>query len=91
MIAYLLTNAVSKILYRFSTACNIPEEYRKRINMKNEFYFNLIVVGLKRKRYISRISLREGTMLKKPKIDIKGLIETHYKETYNDKITLIAG
>jgi hypothetical protein len=71
-LAYLLTSAVSDILYKFSTEANICEDYRGLINMKNEFYFRRVIVGLARKRYISKITLREGNLLHPPKVDIKG-------------------
>jgi hypothetical protein len=41
--------------------------------MKNEFFFEILIIGEKKKRYISKIVLREGNLLKKPKSDVKGL------------------
>ena len=40
--------------------------------MKNEFYFDKLVVGNKKKRYISSIKLREGNLLTPYKADVKG-------------------
>ena len=53
---------------------NIPEEFRPKFNMKNEFYNELLVIGKAKKRYISKQKLREGNQLTPPKADIKGLI-----------------
>jgi hypothetical protein len=40
--------------------------------MKNEFFFIKLVIGKKKKRYLSKVLLREGNLMLKPKTDIKG-------------------
>ena len=40
--------------------------------MKNEFMFTKLVIAKTKKRYLSKVMLREGNLMKKPKIDIKG-------------------
>lgn len=71
-ITYTLTHVVTDILLSYGEHSNIPEEYRPRYNMKNEFYFSRLIIGLTKKRYISKIILREGNLMNPAKIDIKG-------------------
>lgn len=73
MLAYVLTEAVTDILLNFGEHSNIPEEYRPIYNMKNEFLFLKLIIGKTKKRYISKIVLREGNLMNPPKYDIKGL------------------
>lgn len=71
-IAYFITNAVGATLEVYGEYSNIPEDFRARFNMKNEFYFNKLIIGRKKKRYISSIKLREGNLLDPYKADVKG-------------------
>ena len=71
-ITYAITEVVSKILALHAKSINIPEEFRPNLNMKNEFMFTKLVIAKTKKRYLSKVMLREGNLMKKPKIDIKG-------------------
>ena len=71
-IAYFITSAVGSTLEVYGAHSNIPEDFRSRFNMKNEFYFNKLIIGKKKKRYISSIKLREGNLLEPYKPDVKG-------------------
>ena len=71
-ITYAITEVVSKILTLHAKSINIPEEFRPNLNMKNEFMFTKLVIAKTKKRYLSKVMLREGNLMKKPKIDIKG-------------------
>ena len=81
MLAYVLTSAVTDILLTYGEHSNIPEEYRPIYNMKNEFFFLRLVIGKAKKRYISKIVLREGNLMNPPKYDVKGLT---YKAPYKE-------
>lgn len=72
MLTYLITAAVKTILYTYSCEANICEDYRELLSMKSEFFFKRLVIGKKKKRYISKIALREGAYINPPKYDIKG-------------------
>ena len=72
MLAYIITEAVTDILLVYGEYSNVPEEFRPLYNMKNEFLFLKLVIGQAKKRYMSRISLREGNLINPPKYDIKG-------------------
>lgn len=71
-ITYTITKAIYNMLIHYGKYSNIPEEYRPRFNMKNEFFNTLLVIGKTKKRYISKQKLREGKLLSPPKADIKG-------------------
>lgn len=91
MITYILTEAVTKVLLYFEETCNVCEEYRSKINMKNEFFFERLVIGDTKKRYISKVALREGNLVNPPKIDIKGFdfkksTCSEYAEKYYEKL-----
>lgn len=70
--AYFITNAVAGVLNNYGIHSNIPDDFRGRFSMKNEFYFNRLIIGKKKKRYISSIILREGNLMNPPKSDVKG-------------------
>jgi len=72
MMTFLITAAVKTILYTYSCKANICEDYRELLAMKSEFFFKKLVIGKTKKRYISKITLREGTYINPPKYDIKG-------------------
>lgn len=71
-ITYFITNAVADTLDTYGKHSNIPDDFRKRFGMKNEFYMTKLVIGKKKKRYISAIRLREGNLMSPYKPDVKG-------------------
>ena len=71
-ITYVLTEVVKRSLLQYGEFANVPEEFRPRLNMKNEFMFSKLVIGKTKKRYLSKVILREGNMMLNPKTDIKG-------------------
>ena len=74
-VTYLLTKAVADGLENYSKKANMSEAYQHHISMKNEFYFGKLLIGDSKKRYLSKIVLREGNLINPPKFDIKGLTE----------------
>lgn len=72
ILAYIITSGVTDILLSYGRHSNIPEEFRPLYNMKNEFFFSLLVIALTKKRYLSNIKLREGNLMNPAKHDIKG-------------------
>lgn len=73
MLAFMATSVVQDILATFGKYSNVPKEYRPIYNMKNEFFFSKLLIGDVKKRYISKILLREGNLMNPPKNDVKGL------------------
>lgn len=71
-LTYVLTEVVSRSLLQYGEFANVPEEFRPRLNMKNEFMFIKLIIGKRKKRYLSKVILREGNLMLKPKTDVKG-------------------
>lgn len=71
-ITYVITNVVEDILLYYGKCSNVEEKWRPRFNMKNEFFFSKLIIGNAKKRYISKIMLREGNLIKGGKTDVKG-------------------
>lgn len=72
-ITYVITSLVTNCLMNYGEYSNVEESHRGRYAMKNEFYFARLIIAKTKKRYLSKIILREGNRLTKPKYDIKGL------------------
>ena len=71
-ITFIITKIIRITLDFYGKQSNIPEEYRGRFDMKNEFFDELLVIADKKKRYITKQTLREGNYNNPPKIDTKG-------------------
>ena len=71
-LTYFISHAVTDTLEYYGQMANIPPEHRHRFGMKNEFYFSKLVIGRKKKRYMSAIKLREGNLILPYKDDVKG-------------------
>ena len=69
---YIMTAAIADVLNEYGIHSFIPKEFRPKFGMKNEFYMTKLVVGKKKKRYISAIRLREGNLITPYKPDVKG-------------------
>ena len=73
IIAYIASNIIADTLAKYTKDSNIPKDERPTIRMKNEFLFSRMILGSKKKRYITSIRLREGDEIYPEKIDIKGM------------------
>jgi hypothetical protein len=71
-ITYTITAAITKTLLFYGEMSNVEESIRPRYSMKNEFFFANLIIAKVKKRYLSKILLREGHRLTKPKYDVKG-------------------
>lgn len=79
-ICFIATNLIQYHLAKFAETSGISEKYAWRLNMKNEFLFFRMLLTDTKKRYMSKILLREGEIYEK--IDSKGV--DHLKATCND-------
>ena len=70
---YYLTHFIDKALNRFTENCNLKEDKRPIINMKNEYLYETLMTTENKKQYVGSLLSREGVMLDPPKTDIKGL------------------
>lgn len=82
-ITYMITTVAHDILILYGTNSNVPEQYRSGLAMKNEFFFTKLIIGKAKKRYLSKVVLREGNYMNPPKYDIKGF--DFVKATTSDK------
>lgn len=80
-----LFKSTESVLYRYCTHCNIPEDYKQYVAMKNEFIYDVFLLTSARKNYIARVLLEEGNLLKTPEIQFKGL--GFIKSSFNAKVS----
>ena len=74
LISNILGRVITESYWTFTTNCNVPEEKRPIINMKNEFFMTRILLTNNKKNYASHVLLQEGVELPPYKqLDIKGL------------------
>ena len=59
-----------KLNHVYDNAMNFDAEHSKKLSMKNEFYFTKILFTSKKKRYVARPMLQEGSTF------INGTIDT---------------
>ena len=62
---YILSQVIGKQLKKFAITSGIPEEYHNRLHMKSEFLFRRMLLTSTKKRYMSKVMLREGTIYEK--------------------------
>jgi len=72
-ITYLLTYVINQTYLNLTESCNIPEEFRSRINMKNEFLIQKILLTKNKKNYAYIMRMQEGNLIENPKLKIVGL------------------
>lgn len=71
---YFIWKLISDIFWRFTEQGNVPEEFRKIIAMKSEFFMPRVVISDGKKNYTSIVKKQEGVDVAYHKqIDIKGL------------------
>ena len=74
IIAYILGHMIGEVHERYTKDCNVPEDKRPIINMKNEFLMRRILLTENKKNYSSIQWLQEGVVVPESKsLDIKGL------------------
>lgn len=64
-ITYIASQVIAKHLKKFAIKSGIPEEYHDRLHMKSEFLFRRMLLTGTKKRYMSKVMLREGTVFEK--------------------------
>ena len=79
-ICFIATKLITSHLMKFADRSGILPEYKHFLNMKNEFLFFKMLLFETKKRYMSKILLREGHVYEK--LDNKGV--DHLKSTCND-------
>ena len=77
---YIASQVISKNLKKFAINSGVLEKYHSRLHMKSEFLFRRMLLTNTKKRYMSKVMLREGTVYEKN--DVKGL--DHLKSECNE-------
>ena len=77
---YIASQVISVNLKKFAINSGVPEDYHNRLHMKSEFLFRRMLLTNTKKRYMSKVMLREGTVFEKN--DVKGL--DHLKSECNE-------
>lgn len=72
-LAFITTKMITAVLSRYTDDANVLEEYKPKINMKNEYLFSRMILASKKKKYVSSIRLREGSEIYPEKTDTKGM------------------
>lgn len=75
LIMYILTSLITKCYETLTKVAFRIEDptQRKIIAMKNEFYYKRIMLTNSKKNYAGIVTMQEGNIMEKPKVDIKGL------------------
>jgi len=74
ILAFILGHMIGEVHERYGIECNVPEEKRSIINMKNEFLNRRMLLTESKKNYASIILLQEGANVPDNEaLDIKGL------------------
>ena len=68
--SYLITMMLRTLLDKYCESCHVLEKNYYRINMKNEFCFEKLLLAPTKKRYVAKMILREGKPV--DKVEIKG-------------------
>jgi hypothetical protein len=73
IMVYVTTLYIKKVFALLCTNLNIPDSYKHWISMKNEFLIERLFLTENKKSYLTKIICREGKILDKLLIDVKGL------------------
>ena len=74
ILTIVITHVIEATYSEFYKTMNISPEFGKRIRMKNEFLFSILVFGSVKKRYFGKMIIQEGKLIKEGKgeIEVKG-------------------
>lgn len=70
VITYIITNMLVSLLDKYCNDANILEEYKPRINMKNEYLYSFVLYAAAKKRRLGSTLMREGEYLRE--LEVKG-------------------
>lgn len=81
----IVSRCVSDTLWNYLSVVNVPEEDRKFIKMKNEFYLSRLLITFAKKSYVGLRLRQEEVILNPPELDVKGV--NFFKSTASKKTT----
>jgi hypothetical protein len=87
----IITSIMEKVFNTMTEHMGLLEDYKKIINLKNEFLYKRIMLTRNKKSYAGIISGELGRLLKNPVLDIKGLSirKTNMPKRLRDELTEI--
>lgn len=72
--AFVLTNVIKEAYWVYTGNCNVPEDFRPIIAMKNEFLWKRLLLTQAKKNYAAHVVLQEGNVVpEKEDLEVKGL------------------
>lgn len=71
LVVDILQKFVTKVFSKFCAMVNVEPDLAPRLMMKNEYLLSRMMLTNNKRQYAGRIICREGTILEKPKIDIR--------------------
>lgn len=77
------SSGIAQTLNNYLGYVNVAAEDRPHIKMKNEYYYERVIVTYAKKSYIGLLIRQESVILKKPKMDVKGV--NFFKSTASEK------
>lgn len=89
ILAYLVTQMLKGLLEKYCYSANVLQRYHHRINMKNEFCFDPLLLAPSKKRYVGHQLLREGMRINETEIkghDFRKSGVTEYVKKSMEKI-----
>jgi len=74
LVIYLVTKITAAMLYKLAMSLGAEKDKAKLLIMKNEFFYKVLLTILDmKKHYVGLQSIKEGFILPKPKLDLKGV------------------
>lgn len=75
-------------LERYKEHMNIPDEFKPRMNMKNEYLYKRFLLTSRKKNYVGAVKLKEGGVFKNAGLDVKGLsfTKSNFNKELSDKV-----
>lgn len=81
----LMSTASRDALDNYLDKVNVEDDFKGQVDMKNEYYLEIVGVTFAKKSYFGILSRKEGFIFPKPKLDVKGV--NFFKSTSTEKTT----
>lgn len=73
IMANILTRYIDLVHQKYTSDCNVPDDKKYIVNMKNELLLRKILFTCNKKNYASILILKEGKAINPSRLDVKGL------------------
>ena len=72
-VVYLVSQTLENVFMNMTTGIGMDPDVKKKIKMKNEFYYSIFIRSPLKKHYAGKILIQEGKILPSPEVDLKGI------------------